>query len=89
MRRSEVISKFVRGVLGTYKTQNGSITSIDGVILKSYNTIIAYYDGGKFLISNRKYSKTTSTQQNELKRELEAIKQPYKEIFDVGYYVYN
>ncbi len=94
MKYKEVISKYVKGILGRYSTQKGkeavaSLTGLDGVYLKSYNTTIAIYDGSKFIITSRWYSKTTSKQVNELKRQIEATNQKYIEVFDVCNYVNN
>ncbi len=87
IKKSEVINKYVKSILGTYKTKNNSLVAVDGIILKSYDTIIAYNDGNRFLITNKKYSKTTTTHINELKRCLKETKQKYKEVDDVSLYI--
>lgn len=70
---AQVIQAFIAG----YEMQSGSMTAkvLKGsnnsiTVLYSYNAIIAYKWNGRWVVTNHKYSVTTSKQTNQLIREL-------------------
>jgi hypothetical protein len=68
MKNDDVVSNFV-GRFGDCQNHGGSLTSENGK-LYSYNTVIAQYIAGVGLVVNAtKYSSTTSTIQNKVRRE--------------------
>lgn len=74
--KNHVIGVFINGN-GRTRTANNSLHT-DGNKLYSYNTVIATHQkDGSFLINNTKYSKTTTTQQNELIRALKGRGEKY------------
>ena len=69
----EVIEAFAKGKMsgGASKCKNypqGRLR-IEGDKLYNYDTVIAYWFNGIMLINGTRYSKTTSTHQNRLKRQ--------------------
>lgn len=92
----DVIRAFIKGEVGC-KTRNLTIKENDGIIqLFNYNTVIAErveslgYDlfniGGEkapFVVNETKYSTSTSTIQNALKRELQYYSFRYLTLDDV------
>ena len=64
MKNRDVISKFLREERG--KTTH--LQSIDNKLI-NYSTIIAYIKDTTLYLNTTKYSRTTSTIQNELKRQ--------------------
>jgi len=66
MTNNNIITNFINGQIA----KTGNLIS-QGNKLINYNTCIAYIDNDKYIVSNTKYSNTTSKIQNELIRQLE------------------
>ena len=60
------INEKVAGAFLDKRSAKGASISTDGATLWSYSTRIAKWDGGRVIMDARKYSRTTSTQQNDL-----------------------
>ena len=67
MKNKDIIRRFLNK--GGDASNYSKNLHIIGNKLINYSTIIAMWDNGKLLISNRKYSPTTSKHQNMIKRE--------------------
>ena len=64
MEKRSLIKSFINGATkGT-----GSNLTIEGNNLINYSTVIAKREGNKILLNNRKYSKTTSRNQNIIRQ---------------------
>lgn len=61
------INEKVAGAFLDKRSAKGASISTDGATLWSYNTRIAKWDGGRVILNARKYSRTTSTQQNDFR----------------------
>lgn len=66
--REQVIDAFVKGLPERSANLNST-----GQKLMSYNTVIADWSGGKIRINKQKYSQTTTTQTNALKRAAQSV----------------
>ena len=64
MGREDIIESFLDGAM----KGKASSLSINGNILYSYSIGIARREGDDIYVNNRKYSSTTTTQQNAVKR---------------------
>jgi hypothetical protein len=80
MKNSEVVERFVN-TLGQGKFKSGNLRIENGNLI-NYNTTIASFDNG-FYVNTNKYSKSTSTIQNMVKREVP--KYVEVECVDMGY----
>ena len=78
MRNITVIENFIRGLEG--KSSNGNLRT-NGNELVNYSTVIARHNGNVIYVNKERYSKTTSTIQNMLKREIDEF--PLKTISEV------
>ena len=77
MRNIAVIENFIRGLEG--KSSNGNLRT-NGNELVNYSTVIARHNGKVIYVNKEKYSKTTSTIQNMLKREVIKFSLEMKEV---------
>ena len=60
------INEKVAGAFLEKKSAKGASISTDGATLWSYATRIAKWDGGRVIMDARKYSATTTRQQNDM-----------------------
>lgn len=67
MKVSEVIEGFVQGREGSSTNVNAR-WDIDGLALYSYNVCVAFWWRGKIHVTTEKYSTTTTTHCNDVKR---------------------
>jgi hypothetical protein len=67
LKNIEVVRNFVAR-MGGCQSHNGNLTSANGK-LYSYNTVIAQYIDGKLYLNATKYSQSTYTIQNMVRRE--------------------
>ena len=64
MGKRQLLESFINGAIkGT-----GSNLTIEGDNLINYSTVIAKREGNKILLNNRKYSKTTTVNQNIIRQ---------------------
>ena len=75
MNNTDVLKSFLQGqkaqtpkrqIQNGYYMYEGRTLTTDGITLINYKTIIAYKEGNKLMINNKKYSVTTSKIQNQL-----------------------
>lgn len=64
MKNFDVVKSFINGNKGT-----GSNLKSNGIELMNYRTVIAKNEGHFVILNNTKYSQTTSTIQNMIRRE--------------------
>lgn len=64
MRKRDLINAFINGA----KKGRGSNLYIDGDHLVNYSTVIASRDGEKIILNAKKYSSTTSRNQNIVRK---------------------
>ncbi len=69
MGREDLIRSFLNGAT----KGKASSLSIDGNLLLSYATPIARREGDTIYLNKKKYSQTTSTQQNSVRRQARSM----------------